>query len=110
MDTKAMIYRCNAGTFFYEPCAVKDGTKGGAGVSEGTREEVREAQPDGGICITGYEGNAIAVYIPERIDERPVTVIGKKAFLSAQGIEEIHLPDTVTRLEDWAFASCRNLR
>lgn len=81
------------------------------------RYEIRQAKndPEQGTCfeeirITGMEGDALSVRIPESIEGREVTTIGKKAFLSCGQIEEIHLPDTVHIMEDWAFASCKHLR
>lgn len=62
------------------------------------------------IRITGMEGDALTVRVPEAIEGKRVTVIGKKAFLSCIKVEEIYLPDSVYQLEDWAFASCKSLR
>lgn len=47
--------------------------------------------------------------IPERIEELPVTVIFKKAFLSNKLLKELILPDTIKEAGDWAFAHCDGL-
>ncbi len=98
MNTRDMIYTCNAGMIYYEIRGKEESTES-------------YAQKKGGeIRITGYKGNAISLRIPEEIQGVRVTAIGKKAFLSAAQIEEIELPDSVENIEDWAFASCRKLR
>ena len=37
-------------------------------------------------------------------------VIGRAAFMSASKLEEIHIPNSVTRIDDSAFFSCTNLK
>lgn len=61
------------------------------------------------VSITGYRGKDLEVSIPEVIEGYPVTYIGKKAFLSNKTIKQISLPETVVRIEDWAFACCGKL-
>lgn len=63
----------------------------------------------GEIAITMYQGNQAQVEIPECIEECPVTVIGKKAFLGKRELKKVVLPKSVTTIEDWAFASCVKL-
>jgi len=63
----------------------------------------------GKVCITGYQGLAAKIEIPARIEENPVTGIGKKAFLSQKNLRDILLPDTVEEVGDWAFAHCDGL-
>lgn len=62
------------------------------------------------ITISGYHGRDAALVIPERIDDCPVTVIGKKAFLGQKYLLEVSLPETITYVEDWAFAHCDMLK
>lgn len=61
------------------------------------------------VIVTGYRGKDISVAIPEEIEGRPVTVIGKKAFLSCKNLQELILPDTITTIQEWAFACCSQL-
>ena len=63
----------------------------------------------GSITIISYEGNQVRVEIPEWIEECPVTVIGKKAFLGKRELKKVVLPKSITTIEDWAFASCVKL-
>lgn len=63
----------------------------------------------GTITITSYQGNQAQVEIPECIEDCPVTVIGKKAFLGKKELKKVVLPQNVAVMEDWAFASCVKL-
>ena len=67
------------------------------------------------ITITAYRGNVgkitYNVIIPESIENRPVTKIGREAFFG-QGnfnIKSIVIPDTVIEIEDTAFLRIDNL-
>lgn len=61
------------------------------------------------VCITEYSGKDLTVIIPSIIEGCPVTVIKKKAFLSSRFVTEIFLPETIEKIEDYAFARCRKL-
>ena len=64
--------------------------------------------PDGAI-INGYKGTEAKVTIPEQIGEYPVIGIKKGAFDRNSIIEEVVLPDSITKI-DSAFWKCPNLR
>ena len=59
--------------------------------------------------ITGYRGKDTELMIPAEIDGCPVTCIGKKAFLSNKMLKSISVPESVIRIDDWAFAYCTKL-
>lgn len=59
--------------------------------------------------IVAYRGKDLEVVIPDQIESCPVTCIGKKAFLSKKMIKQITLPDSIVRIDDWAFACCGRL-
>lgn len=61
------------------------------------------------IILTEYRGRDISLTIPECVEGKPVTVIGKKAFLGAKGLQKVILPESITQIQDWAFAFCSNL-
>ena len=61
------------------------------------------------IRITGYRGKDTVVEVPAIMDGCPVTCIGKKAFLSNKMVKQISLPESILRIEDWAFAFCSKL-
>lgn len=64
------------------------------------------ATEDGGIMITRYIGTDTEVVIPESIDGKPVRVIGEKTFDTKTKLTLVHMPDSVTRIEKWAFRNC----
>lgn len=59
--------------------------------------------------VTGFNGLASEVTVPESIEGCPVRTIGKKAFLSRKNVRRIRLPQTVEEVGDWAFAYCDSL-
>lgn len=59
--------------------------------------------------ITGFNGLASCLVLPEQIEGYPVTEIGRKAFLSKKQLREVVLPSTLARIDDWAFAYCNGL-
>ena len=62
-----------------------------------------------GVCITGWQGRNWIAQVPERIENRPVTAVDRKAFLSRKNLREIQLPMSLRSIGDWAFAYCDNL-
>lgn len=62
------------------------------------------------VEITQLKGMASTVKVPERIEELPVCIIRKKAFLSKKNLRKIYLPETIDEIGDWAFAYCDNLQ
>lgn len=65
---------------------------------------------DENVILTGYRGRDIVLAIPERIEEKLVTVVGKKTFLGAKELQQLTLPGSITTVQDWAFACCNALR
>jgi len=59
--------------------------------------------------ITEYSGRDLEVFIPDKIEDKAVTVIKKKAFLSQNLVKKIYVPSSVHTIEDYAFARCRKL-
>lgn len=61
--------------------------------------------------FTGKYNSAVSVYVPETLGGAPVTAIGRRAF---EGLENrfdiIYLPDSVTRIENNAFADSKKIR
>lgn len=48
--------------------------------------------------------------IPSQLDGCPVTTIGVWAFNKCDAITEVHVPESVTRIDYGAFCNCRNLQ
>ena len=56
-----------------------------------------------GDTITGYNGSSTKVVIPGRAKK-----IGYRAF-SDKNIVSVEIPDSVTEIDNWAFAECTSL-
>lgn len=63
---------------------------------------------DGDVVITGYLGTSRKIHVPSRIEGRPVTQIGERAF-QGYDMTSIILPDSVTIIHDRAFYECATL-
>lgn len=62
------------------------------------------------VEISGYRGKDIRLTVPDYLDDKPVKAVLKKAFLSAKTLREIRLPYSVSKIDDFAFAFCSNLK
>lgn len=60
------------------------------------------------VAIVGYEGahTAHTISVPEKIDDRPVTLISTDAFKSVTSITAVTLPNTIVEIEAFAFYGC----
>lgn len=65
---------------------------------------------DGTIEVTGYTGDDKNLVIPNMIDDKAVSSIGKEAFFENKKIENVTIPKNVTSLQYQSFASCENLK
>ena len=59
--------------------------------------------------ITGYNGSAAALYIPEEIDGHEVVAIGDGAFKNRTDLKTVMIPDSVTKISGMAFYGCSGL-
>ncbi len=59
--------------------------------------------------ITGYQGMASELVVPETIESVSVMAVEKKAFLSKKHLRRIVLPTSIQSIGEWAFAYCSNL-
>ena len=59
--------------------------------------------------ILGYRGKDTELVIPAVLGGYAVTHVGKKAFLSNKMLRQISLPESIVRIDDWAFAYCTKL-
>ncbi len=63
---------------------------------------------DGTVEITGYTGKTGYVTIPDKINGKKVTRIGKRAFYKSKVLTDIYIPQTVTSIGMNAFTFCNN--
>lgn len=62
-----------------------------------------------GATLTGYNGTAAEVVIPDTLGGQPVVAVAAGAFENAPSIRALCLPDTVTRIEAGALGGCDRL-
>ena len=60
---------------------------------------------DGTLRIDGYSGNFETVTIPDTIFGTPVTIIGGTAFMDAEGLKHVVVPEGITFIGGQAFAN-----
>ena len=68
-----------------------------------------EINDEGILTIVKYTGHEQAVTIPQTIEGKAVTAIGKEAFCRCESLTSVTIPDSVTYIGNWAFAWCKNL-
>lgn len=64
---------------------------------------------DGTVTITEYHGTEEALEIPELLEGKKVTAIGKKAFGGCENLKSVSLPASLQRIGANAFGECINL-
>ena len=60
------------------------------------------------VTLQGYKGSSKALIIPEKIEDKKVSVIAAGAF-AGTAIESVTIPATVTEIQTSAFARCASL-
>lgn len=60
--------------------------------------------------ITGYTGHPSKLKIPAKLDGKRVDEIGERAFQGNLWIVSLTIPEGVTRIGDYAFEKCENLK
>ncbi len=78
--------------------------------SETPAEEFEWTDEEGGVIITGYNGNGGVVVIPKKIDNMDVVAIGDSAFVNNKTITAVRLSDTVQEVERQAFLNCSGMK
>lgn len=65
---------------------------------------------DNTLEITGYKGTDTALTIPDKIEDKPVTGIGRGAFAGLEKVESITIPEGITNIGSSAFQRCGSLK
>ena len=62
------------------------------------------------VTVVLYRLDDAKVVVPEKLDNKTVTVIEKTCFVGKNKITSVELPDTLTTIAGGAFANCRALK
>lgn len=66
-------------------------------------------ESDQSVTITGCENTIDKITVPSEYRGYPVTTIGGGAFYNCGNLQEISLPDTITKIQQSAFEYCTGL-
>ena len=72
--------------------------------------EYRLTHSDAWVVYECTDKSFTRVEIPDFIHGKPVIAIGQMAFRRHPHLEEVYLPETVTKILPYSFASCNRLR
>ncbi len=75
-----------------------------ADYTEGTYESLTYQKYDDYVVISGCDESAESVDIPAEIEGLPVTEIGFGAFRNCSSLTNVTIPDSVTKIGDYAFS------
>lgn len=64
---------------------------------------------DGNASVTGYEGEATAIAVPETLNGSPVTGIADGAFYDCDSLLSVQLPRGIQTIGYGAFGECDSL-
>ena len=103
-------YWTSPGSRYFNPAGVGSYFDAGAGAGGAIVPIYTYTLDDANrATITGYSGNATALYIPDEIDGHEVVEIGDSAFENRTDLRTVMIPDSVTRINGNAFYGCSNL-
>ena len=69
-------------------------------------------EADGTLTLSLYNGTATKIVVPEKVDGKTVTGIGRLFIASSvvKNVTDVTLPETITTLYDYAFSRCNGLK
>ena len=103
-------YWTSPGSRYFNPAGVGSYFDAGAGAGGAIVPIYTYTLDDANrATITGYSGNATALYIPDEIDGHEVVAIGDRAFENRTDLRTVMIPDSVTEMGGYAFNNCTNL-
>ena len=68
-----------------------------------------QSNADGSLTLSRYHGSQTSVTVPNRVDGRSVTAIGREAFSYRTGLQSVNLPTSITSIGPSAFFYCSSL-
>ena len=74
-----------------------------------TRLVAADGSGEKAACIEQYNGRETDLEIPSELDGLAVVQLGKNAFVNADYLHSVTLPETLTSLGDYAFVNCQKL-
>ena len=103
-------YWTSPGSRYFNPAGVGSYFDAGAGAGGAIVPIYTYTLDDANrATITGYSGNATALFIPDEIDGHEVVAIGDSAFENRTDLRTVMIPDSVIDIERMAFCGCSNL-
>jgi len=103
-------YWTSPGSRYFNPAGVGSYFDAGAGAGGAIVPIYTYTLDDANrATITGYSGNATALYIPGEIDGHEVVAIGDRAFENRTDLRTVMIPDSVEKIEFEAFRGCDKL-
>ena len=103
-------YWTSPGSRYFNPAGVGSYFDAGAGAGGAIVPIYTYTLDDANrATLTGYSGNATALYIPGEIDGHEVVAIGDRAFENRTDLRTVMIPDSVTEIEAYSFNNCTNL-
>ena len=104
-------YWTSPGSRYFNPAGVGSYFDAGAGAGGAIVPIYTYTLDDANrATITGYSGNATALYIPDEIDGHEVVEIGDSAFENRTDLRTVMIPDSLEKIEFEAFYNCINLK
>ena len=104
-------YWTSPGSRYFNPAGVGSYFDAGAGAGGAIVPIYTYTLDDANrATITGYSGNATALYIPDEIDGHEVVAIGDRAFQNRTDLRTVMIPDSLEKIEFEAFYNCINLK
>ena len=104
-------YWTSPGSRYFNPAGVGSYFDAGAGAGGAIVPIYTYTLDDANrATITGYSGNATALYIPGEIDGHEVVAIGDRAFENRTDLRTVMIPDSLEKIEFEAFYNCINLK
>lgn len=76
---------------------------------EKIKDQFEYTKQEDGVRIDRVILEERSIEIPENIEDSPVTVIGERALAEKKEVMKVVLPNTIKRIEKYAFSECRGL-